>query len=56
MDVHKDSVSVGILRRDEESPDVEKIFNDERIGAPPAGPLPRSPSAVGLLRTPVRGA
>ena len=29
MDVHKDSISVGILRPDEESPDVERIFNDE---------------------------
>ena len=29
MDVHKDSISVGILRPDEDSPDVERIFNDE---------------------------
>jgi len=29
MDVHKDSISIGILRPDEEAPDVEKIFNDE---------------------------
>jgi transposase len=29
MDVHNDSISVGILRPDEESPDVERIFNDE---------------------------
>lgn len=29
MDVHKDSISIGILRPDEESPDVERIFNDE---------------------------
>ena len=29
MDVHKDSISVGILRPEEESPDVERIFNDE---------------------------
>jgi transposase len=29
MDVHKDSISVGILRPDDESPDVERIFNDE---------------------------
>ncbi|HEX8770760.1 MAG TPA: hypothetical protein VF711_08330, partial [Acidimicrobiales bacterium] len=29
MDVHKDSISVGILRPNEESPDVERIFNDE---------------------------
>ena len=28
MDVHKDSISVGILRPEEESPD-ERIFNDE---------------------------
>jgi transposase len=29
MDVHKDSISIGILRPEEESPDVEGIFNDE---------------------------
>ena len=29
LDVHKDSISVGILDRDDESADVEKIFNDE---------------------------
>src|SRR6266508_2553512 len=29
MDVHKDSISVGILNAGHESPDVEKIFNDE---------------------------
>lgn len=28
LDVHKDSISVAILRAGEESPDVEKIFND----------------------------
>jgi hypothetical protein len=29
LDVHKDSISVAILRAEEASPDVEKIFNDE---------------------------
>jgi transposase len=29
MDVHKDSISVAILRPEEEAPDVERIFNDE---------------------------
>src|SRR5579859_6835287 len=29
MDVHKDSISIGILNPGQESPDVEKIFNDE---------------------------
>jgi transposase len=29
MDVHKDSISIAILRPDEESPDCERIFNDE---------------------------
>jgi transposase len=29
MDVHKDSISVGILNPDREVPDVEKIFHDE---------------------------
>ena len=29
MDVHKDSISAGILNPGRESPDVEKIFNDE---------------------------
>ena len=29
MDVHKDSISVGILNAGHEAPDVEKIFNDE---------------------------
>jgi transposase len=29
MDVHKDSISVGILRPEEEAPDVERILNDE---------------------------
>jgi transposase len=29
LDVHKDSISVAILRSEEASPDVEKIFNDE---------------------------
>jgi hypothetical protein len=28
MDVHKDSISVGILNPGNERPDVEKIFND----------------------------
>lgn len=28
MDVHKDSISVGILRGDESVPDVERIFHD----------------------------
>ncbi len=29
LDVHKDSISVGILRPGEDSPDVERIFHDE---------------------------
>lgn len=29
LDVHKDSISAGILRGGEESPDVERIFHDE---------------------------
>jgi transposase len=29
MDVHKDSISVGILNPGQETPDVEKIFNDD---------------------------
>jgi transposase len=29
LDVHKDSISVAILRAEEASPDVEKIFHDE---------------------------
>src|SRR5437660_3495272 len=29
MDVHKDSISVGVLNPGHDSPDVEKIFNDE---------------------------
>ena|ERR1039458_2543056 len=29
MDVHKDSISVGILNPGHERPDVEKIFHDE---------------------------
>src|SRR5439155_2394724 len=29
MDVHKDSISIGVLRPEETSPDVEKIFHDE---------------------------
>jgi hypothetical protein len=29
LDVHKDSISVAVLDSGRESPDVEKIFNDE---------------------------
>jgi transposase len=29
MDVHKDSISIGILAPEDESPEVEKIFHDE---------------------------
>ena len=29
LDVHKDSISVGVLNPGHETPDVEKIFNDE---------------------------
>jgi hypothetical protein len=29
MDVHKDSISVGVLNPGHESADVERIFNDE---------------------------
>jgi transposase len=29
LDVHRDSISVGVLRSEEVSPDVEKIFHDE---------------------------
>lgn len=29
LDVHKDTISVGILRWDQESPDVDRIFHDE---------------------------
>ena len=29
MDVHRDSISVGILNPGQERPDVEKIFHDE---------------------------
>ena len=29
LDVHKDSISVGILNPGHETPDVEKIFHDE---------------------------
>ncbi len=29
LDVHKDSISVGLLNPAQEAPDVERIFNDE---------------------------
>lgn len=50
MDAHKDSISVRILRSEEESPAVERIFNEEpsvrRLLARFADPS----QAVGLLR------
>jgi hypothetical protein len=29
MDVHKDSISIGILAPEDDSPEVERIFHDE---------------------------
>ena len=29
MDVHKDSISIGVLRPGDHTPDVERIFHDE---------------------------
>ncbi len=49
IDVHKDSISVGILNPGHESADVEKIFNDEE-SVPPDRAVPPAASAVGLLR------
>ncbi len=47
MDVHKDSISVGILRPGDDTPDVEKIFHDEESVRPLVGRFPEP----GLLRT-----
>ena len=47
MDVHKDSISVGILNPGREGPDVEKIFHDEESVRRLIGRFPER----GLLRS-----
>jgi len=46
LDVHKDSISVGVLNPGHETPDVEKIFNDEESVRRLVGRFP----TPGLLR------
>jgi len=49
MDVHKDSISIGILRPDD-SMDVERIFHDEESVRRFICPDGRGPAADRLLR------
>ena len=50
MDVHKDSISVGILNPGHERPDVEKIFHDEESVRRLIGRFPDPGVAAGVLR------
>ena len=55
LDVHKDSISVGILNPGHEIPDVEKIFHDEESVRRLVGRFD-DPGLCGLVMRPVRPA
>ena len=50
LDVHKDSISVGILNPGHERPEVEKIFDDEESVRRLIDRFADPTAAVGLLR------
>ena len=50
LDVHKDSVSAGILIPGHDSADVERIFNDEESGRRLIGRFFRAHTVAGVLR------
>ena len=50
MDVHKDSISVGILPPDRESPEVDRIVHDEPMVRRLVGRLVEQVGSPGRLR------